>query len=292
MSYISDKSGAPFDIYNSGVLFTSQYTGTVTALQNGYQGVVGDVSLDTLLGTKWATNDGRVLTLVSNAATALVSGVLVQSQAQQTAFQKLAVPALATQVAGNPPVAGAVGSYSIIVTNGATVIPQGALNGGYAVVASGTGIGQTLQIASNPGGAASASVTITLADPVQVALDSTSKVSLLYNPFRNVIINPATATGAPIGVTLYPVIASTAATTDGTSGNQTVAPQPQYFYVVSHGITSCLVDSTVTNVGYPIGRSAATAGAVGVATLTTVGQIGISAQTLTSANNGLISLYL
>lgn len=291
MSYLTDKSSAPFDIFNSGALYTTSYSGTATALQNGFQGIVGDVSLDSLLGSKWLTEDGRTLTLVSNAATALVSGVLVQTQAETTAFEKLAVPALATQTAGNPPVAGSVGSYQIIVTNGATVIPQNALNGGYAIVAAGTGIGQMLRIASNNGVAANAAATITLEDPVQVALDNTSKVSLLYNPYRNVIIAPASETGAPVGATLYPVQASTAATTNVTSGVQTVAPQPQYFFVVSHGPASVLVD-TVTNVGYPVGRSASVAGAVSVATLTTAAMVGVNMQTQTTAQNGLVYLYL
>ena len=86
--------------------------------------------------------------------------------------------------------------------------------------------------------------------------------------------------------------ASTAPTYDGTSGALTAAGVQQYGLIQTRGIVSVLVDNTVTNVGYPVGRSAATAGTVGVATLTTVGQIGIAAQTLTSAQNGVIYLAL
>ena len=90
---------------------------------------------------------------------------------------------------------------------------------------------------------------------------------------------------------MYPVSAATLPTYNGTSGALTAAGTPQYAFVVSKGLTSVLVDNTVTTVGYPIGRSAATPGAVGVATLTTVAQIGIAAQTLTSANNGAVVLF-
>ncbi len=61
---------------------------------------------------------------------------------------------------------------------------------------------------------------------------------------------------------------------------------------VVRGVTGILVDSSVTNVGYPIGRSPNTDGAVGVASLTTAAQIGIAVQTLTSAQYGPIDLHL
>lgn len=286
MSFISDFKSAPFDIFNQALQPTT-FSGTATALSNGST----DAAIESLLGSKWATEDGRTLTLIQNGATALVSGVLVQTQPETTAFEKLAIPAVVANTTGNPPTAGNIGSYQIIVTNGATVMNQNAFAGGYAIIAAGTGIGQSFKIASNPGVAASAAGTITLEDPIQVALDSTSKVSLLYNPFNNVIIAPATETGAVVGSTLYPVSASTLETFNVTTGVLTAAAIPQYAYVVSHGPAAVLCD-TVTNVGYPVGRSASVAGAVAVATLTTVAQIGVNMQTQTNAQTGLVYLYL
>lgn len=294
MSYITDFKSAPFDIYNqTGV--PSNFNGTTTLPSNGYIGTglsASDFALNTLLGSKWATEDGRILTLVENAAVALATGILVQNPAEVTAFQKLAIPAVVANTAGLPPVAGNQGSYQIIITNGGTVLNANQFQGGFAIVASGTGIGQTLKIASHPGSAVSVAFTITLEDPIQTTLDSTSKISLIANPYQNVIITPSSETGIPLGATLYPVAASVAPTFNGTSGALVTTGTPQYFFIVSHGATSVLVDASVTNVGYPIGRSATTAGAVGVATLTTVGQIGLSMQTLTSANNGLVYLFL
>lgn len=287
MSYISDFKSAPFDIYNQNNN-TSQYNGTVTLPSNGYTGTglngTPDYSLNSLIGSTWRTLDSRVLTLVSNGATALATGVLVQTAAEVTAFQKLAV----TVPTATPATAG---SYSVLVTNGATVLNVNQFAGGFLEVASGAGIGQFLQIASHQAAANGATFIVTLVDPIQTTLDATSKVSLIYQFGTNVIINPTTASGAVVGVTMYPVSAATLPTYNGTSGALTAAGTPQYAFVVSKGLTSVLVDNTVTTVGYPIGRSAATPGAVGVATLTTVAQIGIAAQTLTSANNGAVVLF-
>lgn len=280
MSYITDLKSAPFDIFNANV------TNVAGGLYNGYTGTglnsIPDYGLDALLGSKWATSDGRVLSLVSNAAVALVPGVLVQSSAEVTAHEKLTVAAAAV-----------VGATTVTLTNGATVANLNQYAGGYLIIASGSSIlGQTLKIATSSATAASGTITLTLEDPVQIALTVSCTGTLIANPFRNVIINPTTATASPVGVTIYPIPASTAATFSATTGAQTAAGTPQYAFVVSNGRVGCLIDNTVTNVGYPIGRSAATAGAVGVATLTTVAQIGLSAQTQTSAQTGLIFVSL
>lgn len=245
-----------------------------------------DPSFGTYVGQKFDTSDGREMALVQNGAVALVAGVLVQSEAENTAFQKLAM----TVPTATPATAG---TFQVLVTNGGTVLNANKYGGGYLEVASGTGIGQFLKIASNQPAAASATFLVTLEDAIVTTLDATSKISLLQNPYANVIISPtSTATGGPVGVTLYPLAASTAPTYNGTSGALTVAGVAQYGLVTCHGPASCLIDSTVTNVGYPLGVSKTTAGTLGVATLTTVPQIAVSSQTLTSANNGLVYLFL
>lgn len=281
MSYITDFKSAPFAMFTQGVPGTTPVNGYVGTGLNG----IPDYSLDTLLNSKWQTNDGRTLTLVSNAAVALVSGVLVQAAAEVTAFQKLSMTVPTTYPA-------TVGSNQILVTNGSTVLNVNQFAGGWAVVASGTGIGQHFQIASHQPAANAATFVVTLAEPLSVALDATSKISLIGNPAKNVIISPATtATGSPVGATFYPIAASTAPTYNGTTGALSTAGTPQYAFVISSGPAAILVDNSVTNVGYPVGVSKVTAGTVGVATLTSTPQIGISMQTLTSANVGMIKLF-
>lgn len=288
MSRITQKSSVapidPFRNISTGVPNQAFSAIPANAAQPSGTGIF-EPELGSCVGQKFDTSDGRELALVQNGAVALTAGVLVQSEAEVTAHQKLAM----TVPAATPATAG---TFQILVTNGSTVLNVNKFASGYVIVASGTGIGQMLKIASHQPAANAATFVVTLEDPIQTTLDATSKISLLQNPFVNVIINPTTATGSPVGVSLYNIAASTAATYSATTGALTANGVAQYGLVVTHGQTSCLIDSTVTNVGYPLGRSAATAGALGVATLTTVGQVGIAAQTLTSANNGLVTIYL
>lgn len=285
----TDFKSAPFPIYNGTNTYTSQYTGTSTAVSNGYTGTglngIPDYSLDTLLNSKWATDQGQILTLVSNAAVALVGGVATQSAAEITAFEKLAmtVPTTAPATAG---------TFLVSVTNGSTVLKQNLFAGGWLVTASGTGIGQTLSIASHTGGSSTGQIVVTLADPIQVTLDATTTVSFVANPAKNIIVNPTTPTGVLTGVTLYAIPASVAPTWNGTSGALSTAGTPQYAFVVSHGPVGCLIDSSVTNVAYPLGQKCATAGCLGIATLTSSPQVAISMQTLTSAQVGMVFMQL
>ncbi len=255
---------------------TSVSTGTGTV----------DANFVTYIGQRFDTADGRELVLVSNGAVALVSGVLVQSEAEVTAYHKLAM----TVPTAYPATAGL---YQIYVTNGSTVLNENAYRGGYASVTAGTGIGQSFRIASHQAAANAAKFVVTLEDPISVTLDATSKITLMQLPYKNVIISPATtATGGPAGVTFYPLAAATAPTYNATTGLQETAGVQQYGLIVAKGYANVLVDNSVTNVGYPVGVSKVTAGTVGVASLTTTPQIGVSAQTLTSAETGMIFLNL
>ncbi len=272
MSFISDYKSGPIDVYQ---------TSTGTGLNS-----IPDYSYDSLCGVKFSLADGRRVALVRNAATALASGKLIQGPAEVTAFEKMAM----TVPAATPATAG---TFQILVTNGATKMNVNQFQGGYLIVSSLTGIGQTLRIASHTAAVATTgTILVTLEDPIQVTLDATSTVSFVSNQYVAVVITDHSTLGCPIGASFYPIGASTAPTYNGTSGALTASGLPVYGFIVTNGVTGILVDSTVTNVGYPIGRSAATDGAVGVATLTTAPQIGISVQTLTSAQTGPIYLSL
>lgn len=280
MSFISDYKSSALALFNQAYAPLPSTSASTTA----GTGVL-DANLDAEVGQKFQTADGRTVAIVQNGAVALAAGVLVQGPAEVTAFQKLAM----TVPTAYPATAG---STQVLVTNGSTVLNINQFAGGFFEVASGTGIGQFLRISSHQPGTNAGTFVVTLEDPIVTTLDATSKVSLVSNPYDGVLINPTTATGTVVGVSLYPLAASTAASFNATTGALSAAGVAQYGFIVTHGLASCLVDSTVTNVGYPLGRSATTAGCVGVATLTTAAQIGIAGQTLTSANNGLVSLYL
>lgn len=280
MSLISQKPAvAPINLFG-------QLWGVNPA--NGTPGTAGTGNFDsgasTYIGQKFETSDGRELVLVSTGATALASGKLMQASVQVTAFQKLAM----TVPTATPATAG---TNQILVTNGGTVLNVNQFQQGYLVTASGTGAGQTLKIASHQPAAASGTFLVTLEDAIVTTLDATTTVSLIANPYANIVIASHTTLGQPVGVTLYPLAASTAATYSGTTGALTANGVAQYGLIVTKGPTACLID-TLTNVGYPVGTSTNTDGAVNVATLTSSPQVGISGQTQTSTQYGVIYLQL
>jgi hypothetical protein len=213
-----------------------------------------DSSMGTLVGTRWDLSDGREVILVqASSATTVAPGKLYQDAAVVPNHQNLAVTAIQTYSAnGNTP-------YQLTVTLGATAATANQYRGGFVVVNAGTGLGQTLRIASHPAANASASLVLTLEDAPNTALaTSDSKVCLQPAHGANVIINPTTVTGAQVGVGLYAIAASA------------------YGFLVSKGLTSALADGAI-GVGLGISPSGAVAGAFVVAAATT-SRLGFASQ--------------
>ena len=265
MSYISDKDSAPLSLFGVNGGNTST-----------------DASLSTLVGAKFNTNDGREFVLVQNGGTALVSGVMVQSPASIGANHTgLAVVGLA---ANNP-----IGSTSITVTLGATLVTANQYAGGYAVVSAGTGIGQTLKIASHPAAALSANVVLTLEDPLSVAITSTdSKISLTLPQYGSqngtdvttsgVIVCPTTLTGRPIGVTVYPIPASTTTV-------------PTYGFIQTSGAVACL-NGAGTAIGLDVMPGGSVAGSVVTYVAATSSRVGTATVAGENTKAQLINLQL
>lgn len=247
MSYISDFKSSAFSLFG--------INGGVTS---------NDASLATAVGQRFNSGDYREFVLVQNGGVALVAGNLIQSPASiGSTHTGLAV------VTTNWP----IGATSIQVTAGGTLVTANQYAGGYAVISAGTGLGQTLRIASNSSATSSGTCTIVLEDPLSVALTtSTSKVSLTLNPYGSpngtnvgtsgVVISPTTATGPTVGVTVYPIPASTS----------TVA---SYGYIQTRGPVACLNDST-TAIGLDVMPSSSVAGAVLTYVVATRNRVGTS----------------
>ena len=252
----------------------------------------------TYVGQKFDTSDGRELVFVANGGVAIAAGTVIQAPAEITTAEKLAI----TVPTAYPATAGL---YQIYATNGSTVLSVNQFQGGYCVVESGTGLGQTFKIASHQAAANGASFVINLEDPIQTTLTASSVINLLYNPYGGgtasaagavssgvIISTGTTATCGPIGVSLYPIAASTAPTYNTTTGALSTAGTIQYGLIVCHGPTACKVD-TITAVGAPLAVSTAVTGAVSTGIALPAGAlIGHSLQTLTSAHYGLIYLDL
>lgn len=132
------------------------------------------------LGQHGLTSDGREFVYEqSNASTSLVAG---QVQMQQ--------PTVANHLSRTLTTAQAIGSTTVLVPLGATLATQSQYAGGYLVVVSGTGKGYSYRIKDNLAAALSTTCTVILSgkEPVLVALDTTSVVSLYPNPFANVAV--------------------------------------------------------------------------------------------------------
>lgn len=181
------------------------------------------------LGELVHTTDGRIYRYVKAGASDLVPGKLQQAAAQASGLQNLSVAA------------AAIGATSITTTSTVTLTAN-QLAGGYVCVTVTPGQGQLLKIKSHPA-ASAAVVTLTLEDPVVVALTTSSKIDLQVNPYSGVIINPATASSSPVGVCTYKITAA------------------QFGWLQVAGPCNVLADGAVT-VGTNLAGSNAVAGAV------------------------------
>lgn len=235
MSYISDFKSAPL------ALFGVNGGNTTT-----------DASLATIVGSSWDSTDGRRFALVQNGASALVSGVLVQTPANLANFVSLVM--VGTQ---------AIGSTTAVVTLGGTAVLVNEFQGGYLVISTATGIGQTLKIASHTAqSSTTGNVTFTLEDPLSVALDATSTASLFLPRYGSqngtvasatvsalgVIVCPTSSSGQVLGATLYPIPASTSTV-------------PSYGFIQTKGVVGIITENT-TAIGLDVMPSAETAGRV------------------------------
>lgn len=211
----------------------------------GVWGTSTDPALLTLVGSRWDLSDGGEVILVQQGtATATVAGFLYQDAALIANHQGLVVTATqAYSTNGNVPA-------TVTATLGGTAVTAGQYAGGFLIVKSGTGLGQTLRIAGHTVQAATTgALVVTLEDAPGVALDTTSRVSLVPAHGFNTIINPTTPSNVPCGVALYAIPASTTAI-------------PSFGFLKCKGITGAISDASVASVGNSIMPSTTTAGTV------------------------------
>jgi len=219
-----------------------------------------DRSLATLVGTRFDTSDGREFVLVQNAGTALDSGVVVQGPAAQANSGGLSPATTGTTgYSAAYPIAAAIGGKQIQIASGATAVLVNRFQGGYLSVVEGTGLGQTLKIASNAAASTTSAFVVTLEDAFAVATSTDSRFTLTINPHGSlngtnyttdgVIISPATTlTGQIVGVSAYPIPASTA-TVPSYGLIQTKGPVAVLGgATVALGLNVCVPDSTAGRV--------------------------------------------
>lgn len=210
------------------------------------------------LGTRAVTSDGRSFRFVLAGASALVPGTLLQAPAEVTTHQNLACAA------------AAIGDTEVTTTTTLTCTAN-QYAGGFISVGVTPGQGYLYKIASHPA-ATGAVVTLTLEDPIRVALTTSSRIDLVLSQFSGVIINPTTATSNPIGSAVTAVTAA------------------QYGWAQNGGTCCLLADGTVV-VGTNLVASNATAGAVEAATGVQA-SIGLAITGIATTEYGAVKLML
>lgn len=222
----------------------------------------------TTVGQKFDVDGGESEVALVFTTTGLAAGVLVQAPPIIANDQNLAVVSYSQP----SPTSGISGPATVVVTLGGSNWTSNEYQGGYIFVTSGTGAGQKLKITNNTVTTSPGPGTITLEDTPSTALDNTSTVSLVPNPYNNVVINPTTATNKPIGVSFY------------------VIPALSYGLIGTKGPWACLNDGGTT-IGLGVEPSGATAGAV--KTLIAAGnQVGVAQYTGITTDKSIVSINL
>lgn len=165
-------------------------------------------------GQTGATSDGRVYTYALNSSVALTAGLTVQAAAT-----------VANHVARTLTVVQAIGSTTVVVPLGATAATLGQYTQGYLDVVSGTGSGYKYRVVTNTAAALSTSTTVTLEDPLLVALDTTSVVDLVPHPNSATIVTPTSSPKNVIGI------------------SDIAVPAANYFWSQYQGIAAVFTDS-------------------------------------------------
>lgn len=208
------------------------------------------------LGEVVFTNDGRSFRYAKAGGTALVAGKLQQAQAETTAHQDLTAAA------------AAIGDTSTVTS--AITVTANQYAGGYLLVTVTPGQGYAYKIKGHAA-ATAAAVTLTLEDPINIALTTSSRYDLVANPYSAVVVNPTTATSAPVGVAVYPVVAA------------------EFGWLQTAGVANILSDGGST-VGTNVSASNATAGAVEAA-VTAQAAIGVAVTGVATTEYGAFKLF-
>jgi len=148
-----------------------------------------------------------------------------------------------------PTAAVAAGEYEISVETAGTDLTLNQYAGGYLYVNDGDGEGQCLKIKSNPvhDHSDDPSVVITCHDALATAIATSSKVSLMSDPWSGLVVAPAAETGAVMGVPVVDMALSA------------------YGWFQTYGPAAVLTVGTVV-LGHNVVRSATVAGGVAPAT--------------------------
>lgn len=209
---------------------------------------------------------GQIYRYALAGGSALVKGNLLQSSAEDTQFENMAVTATAVATGGTV--------QQVNITNGTTTITANQFDGGSVSVYTTPDAGSEYTILGHTTGTSGAALVVTVDRPLQAAWTTSTKVNMKRSPWSGVIQAPATTqTGIPVGVAIYAI------------------PAGAYGWVQTHGVAAVLSDGSTFAVGSEVGTPSGTAGCVTVyAAGTTHARVGSVQQA--AASGHWISVFL
>lgn len=168
---------------------TTQLSGfPATAAQGIFE---ENVAAQHVIGAYIETADGRGFRYCKNGAVATVAGKVYQSSA---------LDATNLQPSGGLGVAAvAIGGKTITLSDSLT-LTKNQLANGFLSIAVTPGQGYLYKIESNTAVTGATSAVIELADPIQIALTTASKVIVTPHKYNGIVIEPGTPTGVIVGV--------------------------------------------------------------------------------------------
>ena len=190
------------------------------------------------IGQLAVTGDGRKYRYVLAGAASLVVGNALQATVQDVDHDDITCRATAA------------GDVALLITTGSGSgnLTANEYAEGYVVVDTTPGLGYIYKIKDHAAISASTNGALNLypEDAVQVALTSDSRVTLVANPYKNVIQHPiSTASGVCVGGAIYPIT------------------NAQYGWIQTGGPGAALIDQTPA-VGQPVTSTASVAGSLAV----------------------------
>lgn len=217
------------------------------------------------LGSLATTGDGRYFRYAKMGATTGVPG---------QAFQGPASDATNFSPSGGLGVlAAATGAVSVTLSDSLTITAN-ALAGGIMSVAVTPGQGYSYKVKSNTAVSAATGCVVTLEDPIQVALTTSSKVVFSLNPYNGIVVSGTAPTNAIVGV---PVVA---------------IPPSNFGWIQTRGPASVLVGGTL-EAGVAVGVNLANVtGALAAATGVIFSKAGSMTATGTSGEYDIVNLQL
>ena len=184
------------------------------------------------LGSYGVTSDGRGYRYAQAGAAGCAAGALQMATDIETNHEDLAVNTFA------------VGDRTLTVTIGATAITVDEYEEGFVNITDGTGQGILYKIAHCPATAGSEDIVITLAEPIVVAAEAATTVTLVRNKYRDILPTDGTEGDLPVGVPNVAIAAN------------------YYGWVQTKGYCSILVGNGDTTPGGDITIDTTTAGGV------------------------------